>query len=149
MTGGKAFVDTNVLLRAVSLDMALHREAATLVQQMWDRDVELWISRQIFREYLVQTTHPNTLSSSLTISQIMEHIEIIETLFHVADEIQEVTEQLLSLTQIYPTRGKQIHDANIVATMLVYGIDTLLTMNGKDFRRFSRQIHLVELPETT
>jgi hypothetical protein len=67
---------------------------------------------------------------------------------HPVDETQAVTEQLLSLLRLYPTRGKQIHDANIVATMLAYDIDTLLTMNIDDFRRFSGQIHLVELGKT-
>jgi predicted nucleic acid-binding protein len=36
----------------------------------------------------------------------------------------------------YPIGGKQVHDANIVATMLVYGIPCLLTHNAKDFERF-------------
>lgn len=147
MTDGKAFVDTNVLLRAVTLEMALHREAMVLIQRMWDQDVELWISRQILREYLVQATHPNTLSPVLTIAQIMEHVDAIKTLFQIADETGEVTDQLLSLPQIYPTRSKQIHDANIIATMMANGIDTLLTTNVKDFARFSKQIRIVELRE--
>ncbi len=32
--------------------------------------------------------------------------------------------------------GKQAHDANLVATMLVHGVDRLLTFNGDDFKRF-------------
>lgn len=45
----------------------------------------------------------------------------------------------------YPTRGKQIHDANIVATMLVNGVDTLLTMNVADLQRYQGRITLVPL----
>ncbi|MBO1348300.1 MAG: hypothetical protein EBE86_013325 [Hormoscilla sp. GUM202] len=36
--------------------------------------------------------------------------------------------------------GAQVHDANIVATMLVYGIGELLTNNVDDFNRFSELI---------
>ena len=36
-----------------------------------------------------------------------------------------------------PTAGKQVHDANIVATMLAHGIPRLLTHNVTDFTRFA------------
>ncbi len=32
--------------------------------------------------------------------------------------------------------GKQTHDAHLVATMVVHGIDTILTFNTKDFVRY-------------
>jgi predicted nucleic acid-binding protein len=43
--------------------------------------------------------------------------------------------------------GAQIHDANIVATMQVYNIPTLLTHNTKDFKRFSSLISIMPLIE--
>jgi hypothetical protein len=39
--------------------------------------------------------------------------------------------------------GKQIHDANIVASMLVHNIPTLMTLNTVDFTRFSDKIALL------
>ena len=145
MTDAKAFVDTNVLLRALYPQMALPQDAESLIRRAWDRGVELWISRQVLREYLVQATHPNTFSQSQTISQVITQIDVVQTLFHVADETQAVTAQLLYLLQTYPTRGKQVHDANVVATMLAYEIDTLLTINTDDFKRFSDRIQLIGL----
>jgi predicted nucleic acid-binding protein len=41
--------------------------------------------------------------------------------------------------------GKQVHDANVVATMLVHGVDTLVTLNSDDFVRFSGHIQVVGL----
>ena len=49
----------------------------------------------------------------------------------------------------YPTLGKQVHDANIVATMLAHGIDMLLTLNVDDFKRFEDKITLISLEEKT
>jgi predicted nucleic acid-binding protein len=43
--------------------------------------------------------------------------------------------------------GKQVHDANIVATMQVYGIDQLLTHNVTDFDRFTEFITVLPLIE--
>jgi predicted nucleic acid-binding protein len=125
--------------------MALHNEAEALVQRMWANHVELWISGQVIREYLVQATHPNTFVRPLKIEQVIAQIETIRSLFQVADDTREVTTQLLALLKTHPTRGKQIHDANVVATMLVYGIDTLLTMNIEDMRRFEDKIKLIPL----
>ncbi|MCZ2098776.1 MAG: hypothetical protein LC121_21440 [Anaerolineae bacterium] len=67
-------------------------------------------------------------------------VQTILSLFYVADDSAEVTAQLMTLLEAYPTRGKQIHDANIVATMLAYGIDTLVM---DDFRRFDERIALL------
>ena len=41
--------------------------------------------------------------------------------------------------------GKQIHDANVVATMLASGIPALLTHNVSDFDRFRNLIQVISL----
>lgn len=147
--GAKAFIDTNILLRAMIPEMALHQEAETLIQKLWADDLELWISRQIIREYLVQATHPNTFATPLTVEQVVKQIETIASLFRIADDTEEVTAHLLSLLQEFPTSGKQIHDANVVATMLAYGIDTLATLNTSDMKRFAPRITLISVGEKT
>jgi len=47
----------------------------------------------------------------------------------------------------FRSRRKQIHDANIAATMLAHGERRLLTLNVKDFRRYGERIELVDLEE--
>ncbi|WP_148650020.1 type II toxin-antitoxin system VapC family toxin [Nostoc sp. NIES-3756] len=56
-----------------------------------------------------------------------------------------MTERLLTLMAEIPSGGKQVHDANIVATMLVYGIPQLFTHNTTDFARFSELITVLPL----
>ena len=58
---------------------------------------------------------------------------------------RRVTQILCELLAEIPTGGKQVHDANIVATMMAYGIPALLTHNAKDFARFHRHIHIEDL----
>ncbi len=147
--GVKVFVDTNILLRAVLTDIEWHIEADALLKQMLQADAELWISGQVIREFIVQATHPRTLKAPLTIEEVVREIGMIEQLFQIADETAAVRTKLLSLLQSFPTQGKQIHDANIVATMLVNDIDTLLTINLDDFKRFAGTIKLISIkPET-
>lgn len=60
----------------------------------------------------------------------------------VADDGPRVSERLFELMRKVPVGGKQVHDANIVATMLVYGISALLTDNVRDFERFAPWIEV-------
>lgn len=53
--------------------------------------------------------------------------------------------RLLDLLQQFSIGGKQVHDANIVATMLISNIPALLTNNTDDFKRFSHLITVLPL----
>lgn len=141
--GGKAFVDTNILLRATIRQFPHYEQVRQFVTDQRDNDMELWISRQVIREYITQATRIQTFMRPLRIEQVDAQIVSMRTLFKIADDTEAVTTQLLELLRTYPTGGKQVHDANLVATMLVNGIDTLLTLNVDDFKRFADRIKLL------
>jgi predicted nucleic acid-binding protein len=141
--GDKAFVDTNMLLRAFYDTFPEHKTCRALFDRLVSEDYELWISRQVIREYLVQTTHPRTFSTQLSLETVTGQLNNITSICYVADETDIVTTNLLGLLKDYPTAGKQVHDANIVATMLAYDINTLLTLNIDDFKRFEDKITLI------
>jgi hypothetical protein len=65
---------------------------------------------------------------------VLEQVRLFTEHFEVADDTTMVTAQLLTLLTELPGGGKQVHDANIVATMLAFDIPTLLTQNVGDFR---------------
>ncbi len=66
----------------------------------------------------------------------------VADIYTVLEDGPAVTERLLQLVVRHPTRGKQIHDANLVATMLTHGVARLLTFNTGDFRRFDAEVAL-------
>jgi len=68
--------------------------------------------------------------------------QAFQSLFEVANDDDLVVERLLQLLIAYPGSGKQVHDANLVATMLVHGVTRLLTCNARDFQRFAAVIEL-------
>ncbi len=78
---------------------------------------------------------------------VAKRIRYFETRFSIADDNAAVTERLLHLLENVSVGGKQIHDANIVATMQVYGIQRLLTLNTADFTRFSSFITLLSVED--
>ncbi len=148
MTTGVAdpcFVDTNLLVHAKITSAPLHRRAVRALDGLLRSGVDLWISRQVIREYLSVLSRPQSFTQPLPAAELRLDVEELSTRFRVADEDERVTEQLLGLLDRFPTGGRQVHDANIVATMLVYHIRRLLTHNVADFARFASVIEVVPL----
>lgn len=141
--GGKAFVDTNILLRSTIRQFPHHEQVKKFIIEQRDAEIELWISRQVIREYITQITRLQTFMHPMTIQHVEAQIVTMRALFKIADDTEAVTTQLLELLKAYPTGGKQVHDANIVATMLVNGIDILFTLNVDDLKRFNDKIKLI------
>ena len=75
-------------------------------------------------------------------------VRCLQSVFRVAEDGPLVLERLLALVGTYPSAGKQVHDANIVATMLVHKIGSLVTFNATDFQRFAAVIEIEALVRT-
>jgi hypothetical protein len=104
-----------------------------------NRDERYWISRQGIRKYLATLTRPQSLGN-LPKAKVLEPAHKFIERFQVADGTAAVTHQLVKLIGDFKIDGKQIHDANIVATLRAYDIPCLLTRNTKDFARFGEII---------
>src|SRR5262249_27125778 len=115
--------------RAVSLPRSRRGQFA----RPGGRQSPLWISRQILREYLASLSRPGTLTSPVSMTTLITDIRSFETGFFIAEDGPGVTSQLLNLPASIPYAGKQVHDANIVATMLALAMQKLLTHNVADF----------------
>ena len=142
-----AFLDTNILFRAINSEAGQHVEINAFLDRLRAEDYQFWISRQIIREYLGLVTRQGFggLSIPLSSEVAIHHVKSFRRNFRIANETAIVTHHLLELIRQFPTGGKQIHDANIVATMLAYNIETLLTLNVSDMRRFQSKITLLTI----
>jgi antitoxin (DNA-binding transcriptional repressor) of toxin-antitoxin stability system len=63
----------------------------------------------------------------------------------VLEEDSRVADRLMRLLDDVECGGKQVHDANMIATMLVHGVGTVVTMNTDDFARFTSYVSLMRL----
>ena len=110
-----------------------------------DEGSMMWISPQVLREYLAAVTRPQATSPALTMTTAIADVRRFRSAFEVAEERPGVLDHLLDLLAEQRGGGRQVHDANIVATMLEHGIRRLLTFNTADFRRFARIIDIEAL----
>jgi predicted nucleic acid-binding protein len=141
----RLFVDTNVLVYANVAEAPFHTEARTAIRTYEDQGVTLWISRQIIREYLATLTRPNLFETSPDITTLQTQVHAFMQRFQIAEDGPQITATLLNLLAAVAVGGAQVHDANVVATMQVYGLTHLLTHNVEDFDRFRPYITMVSL----
>lgn len=139
------FIDTNILIYANVAAAPFHIQALNTLKEAQQTSRPLWISRQVIREFVAARTRPQTFAQPSSSAQIIERVEYLEERFQVADDTSSVTKQLIKLMENYSIGGKQIHDANIVGTMLAYGIPSVLTHNTADFKRFDKLIEIEAL----
>ena len=140
----RVFVDTNILASALLPESPRYFHARGILRRLAEADAEVWISRQVIREYLATMTKYERLWSDVTRAALIDAVRTLERHYIVAEELPIVAEQLYFLLGQVPTGGKQVHDANIVATMIAYDVRTLLTYNLDDFKRFGGFIDIAD-----
>ncbi len=137
------FIDTNVLVYARFLEAPHHRAARQLLDRAIQDAEPLRISRQVIREYLSVVTRPQTWPIAITLESALGDAYRLANSFEILEDGPIVTDRLITLCREVPVGGRQIHDANVVATMLAHGETRLLTFNNSDFRRYGDRIELV------
>ena len=137
------FIDTNVWVNSRVPSAPNYEVARAALERATREDRQLRISRQIVREYLATVTRPQTWPVAIARQEALADAEWLLNNFEVLEDGPQVTDTLIALCRDVTVNGRQIHDANIVATMLANGERRLLTFNSTDFRRYGDRIELV------
>jgi len=143
---GRVMLDTNVILSATDEGRAEHRQALLIFSHWAGSGTTLYASGQIMREYLAVATRPADKNGlGLKQADAVANVRAFRARVTLLSEENKVADCLLGLLDEVPCAGKQVHYANVVATMIVHGIDSLVTMNLADFTRFDHRIRLISL----
>ena len=137
------FIDTNVFVNSRIPGVPGHEVARARLDRALQSREPVRISRQILREYLSVVTRPQTWPVAITREEALDDVNKLLGTYSILEDGPQVTETLIALCREVIGGGRQIHDANIVATMLAHGERRLLTFNTADFRRFGDRIDLV------
>jgi predicted nucleic acid-binding protein len=131
-------LDTGILLRLVDKEDAFHAPVEDAVDTLIMRQEELLITTQNIAELWNVATRPianNGLAlSPAAIAKLYE--DTIAPMCQVLPEPDTLADELKRLLIQYGAIGKQVHDARLVAMMLVWQVENLLTLNDRDFRRY-------------
>ena len=142
----RVMLDTNVLLAATDEGRAEHHDALKVLNDWAAMHTELCTSGQVLREYLSVATRPRVQNGlGLNTPDALGNVRAIRARTTLLAEDSKVADRLLGLLADVECRGKQVHDANLVATMLVHGIGAVVTINLEDFARFEQHVSLIRL----
>lgn len=136
--------DANILVYSSLPDSPFHVAAVARLDEATAAG-EMWTSRQVLREYLSVMTRPGTADPMPAVVDVVANVAEFLRRFRIAEDGPAVTTELLALLTTISCQGKQVHDANIVATMRAHALTHVLTHNLKDFNRFAGLITVVPL----
>ena len=145
MAGERCLIDTNVLVYATVAGSPWYDEARRWLADLQRGGISLYITTQIYREYLVVLTRGEVFEQMFTPDEALDILRTLRTSVTVLGETSQSLEILQDLVQRYQVKGKQVHDANIVAVMVHQNVDRLATYNQDDFKRYT-EIILESLP---
>lgn len=142
----RAVLDTNVLLAATDEGRPEHRRAVEALNAWPSAGLVLYTTGQILREYLVVATRSENVNGlGISRPDAVANVRALRARLQLLAEDTKVADRLLGLLDEIDCTGKQVHDANVVATMLVHGVDTVVTSNVDDFSRFRDHIQVIGL----
>jgi predicted nucleic acid-binding protein len=136
MNDERCLVDTNVLVYSTVLGNPWHQKARSWLAGLNAEGVTLCVTPQILREYLVVLTRGTIFEKDFSTNEALKVQNALLQTVEVLDETTAVAATLRNLVEVYSVRGKRIHDANIVATMIVHNVTRLATYNHNDFNLF-------------
>ena len=141
----RIFIDTNILVYSNLCLSPFHIKAQEQLLYFSELGTGLYLSRQVLKEYLASMTRKNELTSEIEISMIKNDIQMFLEDYYILEENNLVTSKLVELMEEFYVSGKQVHDGNIVATMITHGIKHILTHNVSDFKRYEKYINIIPL----
>jgi predicted nucleic acid-binding protein len=141
-------LDTNVLLTATAPGRPLHENALRVLNEWPNRGITLCTSGQVLREYLVVATRPLDVNGlGLSLGDALANVDLMKARMRFLEENRAVFKKLRELIQENECAGKQLHDANVVATALTHEVNRVLTINTEHFERFKPLVGVLPLNE--
>jgi predicted nucleic acid-binding protein len=129
--------DTNTLLRLTRRGDPSHTLIQKAVRELLNQNVSLYYCSQNIVELWNVLTRPLERNRfGLSIVETETEVRLLErdvALLPDNDRIHPIWRRLVS---DYGVRGRQVHDARLVAAMCSYGLTQLLALNRADFLRY-------------
>jgi predicted nucleic acid-binding protein len=130
-------VDTNILLRFVEPNDPEHALVRKAVRLLTARGESLCFASQNLVEFWNVCTRPVANNGlGLTPAQTDERATMLESTFELIPDSERVHAEWRRLVVAHSVAGVRVHDARLVAAMLVHGVPHLLTLNDRDFARY-------------
>ena len=129
--------DTNILLGVAHRADARYPIVQAAVHKLWANGHDLQTTSQNFAEFWNVSTRPADRNGfGLTPYEAYELLQGLEQSFPLLPDSPDVYPEWRQLVMKYDVSGVQVHDARLVATILVHDVKHILTFNTQDCTRY-------------
>ena len=133
----KFLLDTNIILRLVEPSHPMYGLALNGLAYLSNNGYEYALIHQNLIEFWRTCTRPIDKNGlGMTVEQADSELAKLENLFPILPDCPEIYAQWRLLVVKYQVMGVNVHDARLVAAMLVHQLTHILTFNVDDFRRY-------------
>jgi predicted nucleic acid-binding protein len=134
----RVLVDTNILLRSAQPNHPLFHQATHTVSKLIRQKDAVFFCSQNIAEFWNVATRPADLNGlGLSHEEVLQEVGSIETLLTLLPDIPAIYAAWKEIVRDHKVRGVKVYDARLVATMNVYAVESVLTFNAADFKRYS------------
>ena len=131
-------LDTNILVGVVNPASADYPLIWSAVEAVVDRgDRVCFISQNLVELWNVCTRPARYNGLGLSVKETDRRLRVLEADFLLLPDTERVHAEWRRLVVQYSVSVVQVHDTRIVAAMLAHGVSQLLTLNARDFKRFT------------
>jgi predicted nucleic acid-binding protein len=130
-------LDTNILTRSVQPSHPMHQSALNALSALRVRREDLCIIPQNLIEFWAVATRPQSANGlEMTTAQTQVELGRLKSFFRLLNDNAVIYDEWERLVAVHAVSGKNTYDARLIAAMIAHGITTLLTFNGRDFKRY-------------
>lgn len=141
----RVLIDTNVLVRVAEPGHLQHSVANSAIHALREAKQQLCLVPQVHYEFWSVVTRPVAANGlGMSSEQADDELgKLASPLFRLLRDERVIYSYWRELAKTYSARGKNAHDARLVAAMLRHGIRQILTFNTADFKRY-REIEVID-----
>lgn len=134
-------LDTNIILRSADSRHSMYSVVTEAIAILKQQDHPMYITSQNIIEFWNVATRPKEKNGlGYSVIETQKEITRLKSLFPLLIDTYQVFTQWERLVNQYQVKGVNVHDARLVAVMLVHNIESILTFNVDDFQRYSSEI---------
>ena len=135
----RVLADTNILLRLFDRADPDHPAIRRALRDLEKNQDEIVVAPQAIAELWNVSTRPITARGGLglSIQETDRRVRLVERSFTVLADSLDVYKTWRRLVLSYKIEGVSVHDARLVAFMIVHQVPRLLTLNIRDFKRYN------------
>src|SRR5437899_1522404 len=133
----RVLVDTNVRLRSAQPSHPLCPQATHAVSKLLRQKDAVYFCFQNIAEFWNVASRPAEMNGlGFSQEEVLEEVNSIENLLTLLPDIPAIYPVWKRIVQDHGVHGVKVYDARLVAVMSVYAIDSVLTFNVADFKRY-------------